>query len=90
MNGTSLLTKLSVASNAKVYFFNVCSNYSETMFYGDGMHDHQPITRAAISAAEAALVATECCVAHVHIFQLVSKYLGSSVPIGKALKFEYN
>ena len=53
VNGTSLLSKLSAASNAKGIFFNVCSNYSNAVFYGDGVHGDQPT----IMAAEAASVA---------------------------------
>ena len=90
MNGASILTNLSNANNARSIFFNVCSNYGGTVFYGDGVHDDQPAIMATITAAEAALVVTENCVAHVYIPAGFKVYLGSSELIGKPLKFECN
>ena len=90
INGSSVITNLAAASNARSIFFNVCSNYNGTVFYGDGVHDDQPAIMAEIVAAEAASLVTENCVAHVYIPAGFKVYLGSSVTISKPLKFECN
>ena len=54
ISGSLGIYALSNANNVKHLFFNVCTGYGGTTFYGDGAHDDQPAIMAAIAACKAA------------------------------------
>ena len=91
VNGVSVVSAISNAANAKNLFFNVCTGYGGTTFYGDGVHDDQPAIMAAIAACETAgALVAEVNRGHVFIPAGFHVYLGSPVIIDKAIKFECN
>ena len=62
---TTFNTPVVFSSNSMFAYFNVTSNYNDTTFYGDGIHDDAPAIRAAIDVAVDASVVTEFTKAHV-------------------------
>ena len=53
VNGISVVSALSNTNNKKNLFFHVCTGSCGRTCYGDGSHDNQPATMAAIAACEA-------------------------------------
>ena len=91
MNGVPVVNALNNVNNPKNLFFNVCTGYGGTTFYGDGSHNNQPAIMAAIAACKAAgALVSEVGRGHAFILAGFHVYLGSPVIIDKAIKFECN